>query len=162
MRTGDIRPFDFCLLFTDLFFGDTRIAVQSMSNDHITSQPDQGQLVVLVLQQPEERDAFTEMLTALQLEVKPATSALEALQHLEDYDARLLIMDIEMPDMHGWQMLSKIREIDALRDLPIVVIADHANMGNTIAKVEYLKRPISIARLRQNILEMLTQHNKHE
>ena len=124
-------------------------------DDIIASQSDTspiaGKLVVLAVLQQDEREAFSNLLAEMQLEVKVASSASESLQLLEDYPAQLLIMDIQQEDMHAWPMISKIREISHLRDLPIIVITDNPNMGMTVAKVDYLTRPVSIARLRHNI-----------
>jgi hypothetical protein len=50
--------------------------------------------------------------------------------------------------MHSLQLISNIKEDPALRDLPILVISDEANLSMTVARVEYLIRPVSIARLR--------------
>lgn len=146
-------------------FVETNVSIEdkSMSDENITRDDRlKGQLVILALPLDDERQALRDMLLTMQLQVKLASSGLEALELLEDHDAHLLIMDIDLPDMHGWQMLSKIREIRGLADLPIMIVSDHPNLGNTVAKVDYFKRPISIARLRQNIRETLIQNMRQE
>ncbi len=117
-------------------------------NDNKPDGDKVAKLVVLALKSDEERQAFSDMLLGMAVEFKQADSAIDALALLEDHTSDLFIMDIDLPDMHAWQMLSKVREIDRLRDLPIVVIADHHQLANTITKVSYLTRPISISRLR--------------
>lgn len=116
-----------------------------------------GKLVVLAVMHDDERQAFADVLTTMQLSVMNATSAFEALQLLEDYPADLLIMDMQLPDMHGWQMLNKIKEIISLHQLSIIVIAEQPNtmQSNVAPRVEYLHRPISIAKLRQNVWNAL-------
>ncbi len=110
-----------------------------------------GKRVVLVVKQEEEREAFGQLFTEMQLDVKVASSAVEALQFLEDFQTDLLIADIQLSDMHVFQMLSKAKEIESLRDLPVMVLTDQPYFGTTVAKVDYMQRPISIARLRYNV-----------
>lgn len=117
-----------------------------------------GQLVVVALSQDDERQAFGELFSQMKLDVKEASSASAALQLLEDHDVSLFIMDIELPDLHGWQFISKIREVNELRELPIIVITDQLNLGTTVAKVDYLVRPVSIARLRHNVWITITKN----
>jgi len=124
-------------------------------NDIIASQSDNsslaGKSVVLAIPQEDERAAFSELLKTMSINILEAASAAATLHLLEDHPAELLIMDIQQPDMHGWLMINKIREISHLRELPITVITDKADMGMTVAKVDYLSRPVSIARLRHSI-----------
>jgi two-component system CheB/CheR fusion protein len=93
----------------------------------------------------------------LQVTVQIAASATEALNRLEDEPVDLLIMDIQLPGMHGWELLGKVREVEKLRNLPIILIADHAmpedaSLTRAVAKADvYLERPLAKARLRQNI-----------
>ncbi|MFW5709069.1 MAG: response regulator [Chloroflexota bacterium] len=112
-------------------------------------------LVVLVINQDDERVVFTQMLHDLDVAVKDAVSGGQALELLEDFNVDLLIMDIQQPDMHGWQFLAKVKEIGLLHDLPVIVIAHQPHLGPPVEQVVYMTRPVSIARLRQNIIEIL-------
>jgi CheY-like chemotaxis protein len=115
-----------------------------------------GKLIVMVVNQDDEREAFTMMLEALQATVKDAASGAAALALLEDYTVDLLIMDVQPPDMHGWQLIAKVKEIDSLRQLPVIVISDQPSVMPMTKPVVSLIRPVSIARLKQNILEALS------
>lgn len=110
-----------------------------------------GRLVVLAVSQDDERKAFGELFVEMELEVKYATTGAETLQLLEDFPADLLVSEFQLPDMHVWQMLGKVKEIEGLRELPILVITDQTNFATTVARVEHLTRPVSIARLRHNV-----------
>lgn len=132
-------------------------------DDIIASQTDttklNGKHIVVVVKEDDEREAFSKLFDEMNLDVKYASSAEKAIHLLEDHPSDLLIIDIDLPDMHGWQMLGKMREIEALRDLPIMVITSQTNFGMTVAKVDYIQRPISIARLRHNIWVVLSGHS---
>jgi CheY-like chemotaxis protein len=143
-----------------LFDLDTIIA--SQSDTSVT----EGKQVVLACNHEIDSVAIQNILSKMKLEVRHATTAWNALQLLEmdDCPTDLLIMDLQLPDMHGWQLLNKIREISSLRDLPIVVIADSASANDqafalTVAKVEvYLVRPVSMLRLRQAVWLTFKSH----
>ncbi len=127
----------------------------------IASQTDttatQGKTLLLLVTSLEERKLIYNLCVELKVTVQVAASATEALNRLEDEEFDLLIMDMQLPDMHGWEMLGKLREVEKLRHLPIILIADHAmpedaSLTMAVATVDvYLERPLSKARLRQNI-----------
>lgn len=104
--------------------------------------------VLLVLTREDELQAFSDLLKDMSLLSVSTGSGTEALQLLEDDDIVLTIMDVRLPDMHGWQFLAKINEIDELRSIPIVIVADQREINTPVARVEYFLRPVSIARLR--------------
>ena len=139
-----------------------------MDNDNNTDRrktaPDQDdqakpndKLVVLAVPQEDERAAFAYLLAEMNLQVEYAASATEILQILEDRTVHLLVLDMQLPDIHAWKMIRRMREIDHLRDLPVIVITDKTDMGMTVAKVDHLTRPVSIARLRYNVQKVLGQ-----
>ncbi len=129
----------------------------------IASQTDtlryKGRLVVLALPQDDERDAFAGVAKEMTLDIKVATSANQARELLEDYEASLFIMDIQFYDLHGFSFIGNLREIEDLRELPILVVTDKPDFTATVAKVEYLVRPLNRARIRHNIWMALKQSN---
>ena len=42
----------------------------------------------------------------------------------------LIIMDIQLPDMNGYEATKKIKESDAARDIPVVVLTSYAMAGD--------------------------------
>ncbi len=127
----------------------------------IASQSDttatQGKTLLLLVTSLEERRLIYNLCVELKVTVQVAASAAEALNRLEDEEFDLLIMDMQLSDMHGWEMVGKLREVEKLRHLPIILIADHAmpedaSLTMAVSTVDvYLERPLSKARLRQNI-----------
>ncbi len=167
--------------YTAIAFVETTNTTNSYSLQHdqeresidlstiIFSQTDtsitEGKRVVLVTSHEEERFAIRDMLLDMKMEAHLASKAVDGLQLLEDCDPQLLIMDLMLPDMHGWQLLAKIKEIESLRALPKIIIADHSapadtqSFALTVVKVDvYLMKPISMAQLRQNIWLTLKAH----
>jgi len=128
-------------------------------DDLIASQHDvsttSGRKVVLASAVADEREVFTELLTSMKIEVFASSRGADALALLEDVRPDLFIMDMQLPDTHGYLLLGRVREIDMFRDLPVLIIADESSVSMTIAKIDYLTRPVSIARLRFTVWRIL-------
>jgi CheY-like chemotaxis protein len=136
----------------------------------IASQTDteltEGKTVVLLIIDPEERYAIYSLCAEVRMNIQVASSGGEAVRLLEDGHSDLLIMDLHLPDMHGWELLAKLKELDLLDQLPVIVISEPSDAANqqsfalTVAKVNvYLVKPVSRARLRQNIWMSLKQRH---
>jgi CheY-like chemotaxis protein len=128
----------------------------------IASQTDteltEGKAVVLLIVDAEELSSIESLCAELKMNVQVASSGGEAIRLLEDGHSDLLIMDLQLPDMHGWEMLAKLNELDLLNQVPVIVLGEPSDAANqqsfalTVAKVDvYLVKPVSRARLRQNI-----------
>lgn len=132
---------------------DLRTIIASQTDTSLTA----GKQVVLLVSRDDERHAIEHLCLELHMRVEIAGSGVDLVALLEEDIPNLLIMELRLPDMHGWELLSKLRELPGARHLPIMVIADHQMAGQQalalgVAKVDvYLVRPLSLARLRQNI-----------
>jgi len=130
-----------------------------------TSVTKDKRVVLVGLNEPEHTQIHT-LLKDMKLDIRKAASAADAIKLLEDCDPNMLVMDLQLSDMHGWEMLGKIKEVDFLRGLPVVVIAPNSATTNdqafalTVAKVDvYLTMPVSMARLRQSLWMTLKVHH---
>ncbi len=132
---------------------DLRTIIASQTDTSLT----EGKQVVLLVGRDDERQAIEHLCLELHMRVELASSGVDLVALLEERIPDLLVMEMRLPDMHGWELLSKLRELPGARHLPIMVIADHQMAGQQslalgVAKVDvYLVRPLSLARLRQNI-----------
>lgn len=133
---------------------DLETIIASQTDVSVTA----GRRVVVVAGSEEERNTISDLLAAMEIVVFCAATGTDGLHTLEDCNPHLLIMDFQLPDMHGWELLAKIKEIDSLSTLPIILLADHSSTTDeqafalTVVKVDvYLIRPVSMAQLRQNV-----------
>ena len=77
-----------------------------------------------------------------------AADGLQAMERLAEERPTLVLSDIEMPRMDGFDLLRNIRADEALRDLPVVMITSriaqkHREMARQLGANHYLGKPYS-------------------
>ncbi len=55
-------------------------------------------------------------------EVQTAGNGLEGLEKLQKHQFDTIIADINMPKMHGYDLIKEIRKIENYKDVPIIII----------------------------------------
>ena len=81
--------------------------------------------VLVVDDDPDVLQLLTRMLHACDdaLEVTTALSGEQALDELRSGSPDLMLLDIVMPDMDGWQVLALKSQDEAIRDIPVILIS---------------------------------------
>jgi serine phosphatase RsbU (regulator of sigma subunit)/CheY-like chemotaxis protein len=86
-----------------------------------------------------------------------ATSGDEALRHLLVEDVALILLDVQMPGMDGFETASHIKRRERTQDIPIVFLtaydqaAVHAIDGFSSGAVDYLAKPVDPSLLRAKV-----------
>jgi PAS domain S-box-containing protein len=87
-----------------------------------------------------------------------ASSGSEALPHLQNHDFAVIILDVQMPGMDGYQTAARIRETDRSRHTPIIFLTaidprDPANAarGYELGAVDYLFKPFDPVALKAKV-----------
>ena len=89
--------------------------------------------------------------------VRTAASAAEALAEARKRPPSLVLTDIAMPGMDGFQLCAAFRGEPGLGDVPVVLLAGgHADprlreRGTTAGAADYLTKPVDLPRLVQVI-----------
>ena len=81
-----------------------------------------GQRILAVDDNPVMRDIYMHVLGAAGYEVLMASNGSEALKVLEAEDPDLVLLDIEMPIMSGWQLLEIMRARMEWEDIPVLLV----------------------------------------
>jgi two-component system chemotaxis response regulator CheY len=81
-----------------------------------------------------------------------AASGLEAIEQLALGPVALMVLDLNMPDMHGLEVLSFVRSHDAFRRLPVIVLTTRGDETSRAAALAagasvYLTKPFVPAAL---------------
>jgi chemosensory pili system protein ChpA (sensor histidine kinase/response regulator) len=94
------------------------------------------------------------------IDVFTAKDGVEALALLKERRPDLMLLDIEMPRMDGFELAATIRKDDDLKDLPIIMITSrtgkkHSDYAAQIGVNRYLGKPYHESELLENINSLL-------
>jgi len=97
--------------------------------------------------------------------VRTAESGAECLKLMEKEIPTLLLVDIQMPQMSGMELLTIIRKREAWRHIPVIAVTAHAMMGDlerfTAAGFDgYIPKPISAMSLVDELYAIITDKAK--
>jgi CheY-like chemotaxis protein len=110
-----------------------------------------GVEILLVEDEPDLRTDLAFLLEDEGYRVRTAAHGTEALALLEG-GARpaLIVLDLMMPEMDGWETRARLRTAPALASIPIVILSGVANDEEEIAALAvaaYVTKPISVRQL---------------
>jgi len=76
-----------------------------------------------------------------------AVDGAEGVRMTQEHKPDLILMDLGMPVMDGWEATRKIKADDAVKDIPIIAVTSHAMVGDEIDARkagcdDYLPKPI--------------------
>lgn len=84
--------------------------------------------VLVVDDSPIIRDLLVELLTAAKLEVYTAADGAAALEMLDRHRVDLVLSDVEMPGIDGFELLTRIRQRDP--ELPVVMVTTRGSIAD--------------------------------
>jgi len=108
--------------------------------------------VLLVEDAPFLRYAFGRLLRMYGFEVREATDGREALDSVNEFQPHLVLTDLMMPVMDGVELIKRLREAPATRNLPIVAItADATELTERQAReagaLDVITKPVDLPSL---------------
>lgn len=118
----------------------------------------------LVLDDSEDSIAMmAELLKLAGAHVVTATNGVDALRIVSENDFDVILSDISMPEMDGFEFLERLRKIDGRRDVPVVAITgfgrnDDIERARTAGFYSHLTKPIDLLALTE-VLERLSKDN---
>jgi PAS domain S-box-containing protein len=95
-----------------------------------------------------------------------ASSGREALKCLLDLDCAVVLMDVKMPDMDGFETAGLIRQREQTKHIPIILLTAidmspaHIARGYAIGAVDYLVKPIDADILRSKVRSFVDLYQK--
>jgi CheY-like chemotaxis protein/CHASE3 domain sensor protein len=112
-----------------------------------------GKKILLVDDDMRNVFALSKVLTERELIVLKAENGKKAIEKLlANKDIDLVLMDIMMPEMDGYEAMSRIRKIEAFKDLPIIALTAKAMKDDRKKAIDsgandYVTKPVDLDRL---------------
>jgi len=98
-------------------------------------------------------------------EVYKANSGQEALDYINtnQFVPSIILLDIIMPNMDGWEVFKKMREIAILKNVPIVFLTsveDEAERKKAFKMgiADYLMKPFNMTELKSSIKDLIKKY----
>ena len=94
------------------------------------------------------RNSLCFLLETEGFDVQSASNGIEGLEKVEARHFDAIIADINMPRMHGYDLLREIRYVPAYAELPVVVVSSrsgqkHQDQARALGATDYLTKPFS-------------------
>ena len=89
-----------------------------------------------------------------------AINGLEALELLEEQKPDLILLDIMMPNIDGYEVLKKLKENPDLEPIPVILLSaitdsDSKSKGFSLGAVDYVTKPFEIAEVKARVKTQL-------
>jgi PAS domain S-box-containing protein len=122
--------------------------------------------ILLVDDEPKNLTALETVLDDPGYRLVRAGSANEALLALVAEDFALLVLDIQMPDMNGFELAQMVKQRKKTASIPIIFLTayfsedEHVMEGYSSGAVDYLHKPINASVLRSKVAVFAMLHRK--
>ena len=115
-----------------------------------------GKRVLVADDNPTGRELVREGLSGHAGSIIEATNGREALEKIRESRPDLVLLDIQMPEMDGYEVLREIRQDPALKDLRVVALTAFAMQGDREKALaagfdDYVTKPVNVAKLKAQL-----------
>jgi CheY-like chemotaxis protein len=123
--------------------------------------------ILLVDDRPENLLALEAILSALDQTLVRASSGEEALKALLTEDFAVILLDVQMPGMDGFETAAHIKRRERTRDIPIIFLTainhgpHHTFRGYAAGAVDYISKPFDPWVLRAKVSVFVDLHKKN-
>lgn len=120
-----------------------------------------GKRILCIEDETEMIELMRLILSRRGFEVHGAPGGVEGLKMVRELHPDLVLLDLMMPVMDGWEVYQQIRADESTRDIPVIVVTAKAQnidkvLGLHIAKVDdYIAKPFSPQELLESVEKVL-------
>lgn len=143
------------------------MAIAARPRDERTTEVPGGRVNILIVDdRPQNLLALRAALDPLGQHVLQAGSGEEALRCLLKHDVAVIILDVQMPNLDGFETAAYIKSLDRTRHIPIIFLtainkeARHVFRGYSAGAVDYLFKPFDPTVLRSKVAVFIDLHQK--
>ncbi len=116
----------------------------------------QMQLALVIEDSVTTADQLARYLEELQIQPVLVTYGNEAVARAKDLRPDLILLDLQIPDRSGWEILADLKRDPELAPIPVVIVSvvDEPERGLAAGAAAYLVKPINRAMLRQTLSQL--------
>ncbi|MDF1759470.1 MAG: EAL domain-containing protein [Coxiellaceae bacterium] len=139
---------------------ERRSSAQGSGNDESLAK------VLVVDDRPENLVAMAKVLKPLNVEIIKANSGNEAISLTFDHDFSLVLLDVQMPEMDGFEVAALLRQQERTNTIPIIFVTaiskdqKHVFDGYELGAVDYLFKPIETKVLLSKVNVFIELYNE--
>ena len=116
--------------------------------------------ILVVEDQDDNRRILRDLLTSAGYEMVEAVTGKEGVAMAEAHRPDLILMDIQLPELDGYEATRRIKADPALQPIPIIAVTSYALSGDDATAyeagcVDYVTKPFSPRQLLAKIRELL-------
>ncbi|MGN6277205.1 MAG: response regulator [Sphingomonas sp.] len=105
---------------------------------------------------------FCDLLRAHEFAAEPVRDGRDAITKARDFDPELIIMDIQMPHVSGFELIETLKQDETLRRIPIMAVTAYAGREDedrirAAGADAYVSKPISLARFVKEVSDLLPE-----
>ena len=117
-------------------------------------------MVLVVDDEPDIVDLIRMSLNLANFDVLTASNGSEALKVLESTKPDLVLLDVMMPQMTGFEVCERIRALPSLKNLPVIILTakgqkEDAEKGLSVGADDYIIKPFDPTELAEQVRSML-------
>jgi CheY-like chemotaxis protein len=117
-------------------------------------------IVLIVDDEPFNIEVLEQALDGTDYQVVTASNGQEALEKIHSEQPDLILLDLMMPVMDGFQVLAKVKDDPMLRDTPIIIVSAEHDSKSVVKGIkqgaeDYLTKPVDTAQFLKKVREFL-------
>lgn len=117
--------------------------------------------ILLVDDNLENLKVLEKMLQRLGNHVETANNGLDALFHISNHPFDLILLDIDLPDLDGFEVLEQVRTTYSMAELPVIMLtassrSDHVVKALSMGANDYVTKPFDFSVIKSRINTQIT------
>lgn len=120
--------------------------------------------ILVIEDNPVNMELTVDLLESYGYQVTPAEDGFIALEKVKDNYFDLILLDIQLPKMDGLEVLSRLKNNDSTKNVPVIALTAHSMRGDdarfiAAGCIDYISKPIDIHDFKEKIKYHLAMSN---
>lgn len=111
--------------------------------------------IFIIEDDPHFRETFIDVMSLRGVEVQAAATGEEGLKALREFKPSVIILDVQLPDIHGFDLCRRIKRTEASKKIPVILITASTHYNDPRDRVEgllagaslFLAKPVTMEKL---------------